>query len=217
MNGVKASETEVTEPAAEPDRRLCTKLLIGLGIFGSFCLQTFAVQAQGSGMLIDDFANNDLVSKLATRWRGVSDQVMGGVSEAAVTHCIIDGRRCLHLTGDVRLENNGGFIQASLDLSPLGETLDVSAYTGLRLVIRGNGEQYSVHLRTPENVRPWQSYRAHFIAGSGWVTVDLPFSAFVPHRLDAPLDITRLKRLGLVAIGRAFFADLAVSELGFYR
>ena len=23
----------------------------------------------------------------------------------------IDGRRCLRLTGDVRLENNGGFIQ----------------------------------------------------------------------------------------------------------
>ena len=217
MNGVKASETEVTEPAAEPDRRLCTKLLIGLGIFGSFCLQTFAVQAQGSGMLIDDFANNDLVSKLATRWRGVSDQVMGGVSEAAVTHCIIDGRRCLHLTGDVRLENNGGFIQAALDLAQTGESFDASTYTGLRLIVRGNGEQYSVHLRTPENVRPWQSYRAQFTTGPDWATVDIPFAAFAPYRLDAPLDVTRLRRIGLVAIGRAFTADLAVSELGFYR
>jgi hypothetical protein len=168
-------------------------------------------------MLIDDFANSDLVSKLGTRWRGVSDQVMGGLSEAAVTHDIIDGRPCLHLTGDVQLENNGGFVQASLDLSPSGGTLDSSAYAGFRFVVRGNGELYSVHLRTPDNVRPWQSYRAHFIAESDWVTVDLPFSAFVPHRLDVPLDITRLKRIGLVAIGRAFHADLLVSELGFYR
>jgi hypothetical protein len=178
-----------------------------LGLFGLLSLQTITVQAQSSDMLIDDFANSDLVSKLGTRWRGVSDTVMGGISRAVVAHDIIDGRPCLHLTGDVRLEN----------LSPSGKTLDASGYTGLRLVVRGNGERYSVHLRTPDNVRPWQSYRAHFIAGSDWVTVDLSFSAFLPHRLDVPLDITRLKRIGLVAIGRAFFADLAVSELGFYR
>jgi hypothetical protein len=193
------------------------KFLIVLGLFGLLSLQTITVQAQSSDMLIDDFANSDLVSKLGTRWRGVSDTVMGGISRAVVAHDIIDGRPCLHLTGDVRLENNGGFIQAALDLSPSGKTLDASGYTGLRLVVRGNGERYSVHLRTPDNVRPWQSYRAHFIAGSDWVTVDLSFSAFLPHRLDVPLDITRLKRIGLVAIGRAFFADLAVSELGFYR
>ena len=36
-------------------------------------------------------------------------------------------------------------------------------------------------------------------------------------RLETPLDVTRLRRLGLVAIGRAFHADLAVAEIGFYR
>ena len=86
----------------------------------------------------------------------------------------------------------------------------------MRLLVRGNGEQYSVHLRTPDNLRPWQSYRAHFVAGPEWQTVDLPFAAFAPYRLEAPLDVTRLRRIGLVAIGRAFFADLAVAELGFY-
>lgn len=39
----------------------------------------------------------------------------------------------------------------------------------------------------------------------------------MPYRLEAPLDITQLRRIGLVAIGRAFLADRAVSELGFYR
>ena len=168
-------------------------------------------------MLIDDFADANLVSKLGTRWRGVSDQVMGGISEASVSHGKIDGHPCLRLSGDVRLENDGGFIQAALDLAPMGETPDASDYSGLRLVVRGNGEQYSAHLRTPDNTRPWQSYRAHFTAGPYWAQVDLPFGAFVPYRLEAPLDKTRLRRIGLVAIGRAFYADLSVSEVRFFR
>ena len=108
-------------------------------------------------MLIDDFTNEGLVSKLGTWWRGVSDQVMGGISEATVSHGVIGGRPCLRMTGDVRLENDGGFIQAALDLAPSGETIDASAFTGMRIVVRGNGEKYSIHLRTPDNFRPWQS------------------------------------------------------------
>jgi hypothetical protein len=168
-------------------------------------------------MVIDDFSNPDLVSKLGTRWRGVSDKVMGGISEASVAHDVIDGRSCLRLTGDVRLENDGGFIQAALDLAAAGDTFDASDYAGLRLVARGNAEQYAVHLRTPDNVRPWQSYRGRLTAGPDWKTIDLPFASFAPYRLDAPLDIARLRRIGLVAMGRAFHADLAVSQLGFYR
>ena len=98
-----------------------------------------------------------------------------------------------------------------------GETLDASGYSGVSIIVRGNGEKYSVHLRTLDNVRPWQSYRAHFTVESDWDTIDLPFETFAPYRLEAPLDLTRLRRIGLVAIGRAFYADLAVSKLGFYR
>jgi hypothetical protein len=168
-------------------------------------------------MLIDDFSDRDLLSKLGTRWRAVSDRVMGGISEAFVSYDTIEGRTCLRLIGDVRLDNGGGFVQAALDMHPSSDTIDVSSYTGVRLIVRGNGESYSVHLRTPDNVRPWQSYRAHFSADAEWEAIDLPFEAFTPHRVDAPLDITRLRRIGLVAVGRAFHADLAVCELGFYR
>lgn len=198
-------------------RRRCSKLLLGIGLFGAVSLRSFEALAQSDVMLIDDFNDEGLLSKLGTRWRGVSDQVMGGVSEASISHGVIDGRPSLHLTGDVRLENDGGFIQAALDLTPSGETLDASAFAGVRIIVRGNGEKYSVHLRTPDNVRPWQSYRAHFTAGPDWKTIDLPFKTFVPYRLETPLDTTRLRRIGLVAIGRAFYADLAVSGLAFYR
>lgn len=168
-------------------------------------------------MLIDDFSDPNLVSQLGTAWRGVSDQVMGGISEASVTREVVAGKPALRLRGDVRLENDGGFIQAALDLAPERGIFDASGFTGVRVTARGNGERYSLHLRTRDNVRPWQSYRSHFVAGPEWGAQELPFAEFVPHRLEAPLDITRLRRIGLVAIGRAFNADLAVSELSFYR
>jgi len=193
------------------------RLIVGVLLFSVVSLHNSELSARSDLMLIDDFTDQGLVSKLGTRWRGVSDQVMGGISEAAVLHEVINDRPSLRLTGDVRLENDGGFIQAALDLTPSGETLDGSDFTGVRITVRGNGEKYSVHLRTMDNVRPWQSYRAHFTAGPEWETIDLPFENFVPYRLEAALDRRRLRRIGLVAIGRAFHADLAVSKLAFYQ
>ena len=176
--------------------------LIWFLVMAMMLVSTPVPHVYAGSMLIDDFLNADLVSKLGTRWRGVSDRVMGGISQASVYSEKINDRSCLRLNGDVRLENNGGFIQASLDLAPSDDTLDASNYTGIRLIVYGNGEQYSVHLRTPDNVRPWQSYRAHFAASPTWAKIEIPFSDFVPHRLEAPLDVKRLCRIGLVAIGR---------------
>ncbi|MGD8977263.1 MAG: CIA30 family protein [Gammaproteobacteria bacterium] len=167
-------------------------------------------------MLIDDFKDPKQGSSLGTRWRGFSDRVMGGVSRETLSFENIDGRECLRLTGEVRLENNGGFIQAALNLGTWGRTFDASGYTGLRLTVLGNGEEYSVHLRTPDNSRPWQSYRARFAAGPEWQTIEFPFDEFEPYRLETPLDRSRLRRIGIVAIGREFSADLAVCEIGFY-
>ena len=166
-------------------------------------------------MLIDDFSDNDLVSKLGTQWRGVSDKVMGGISDFSVAQRVINDRTSLHLTGEVCLENNGGFIQAALDFAISGETFNASDFFGIRLSVCGNDEQYSVHLRTPDNVQSWQSYRTHFTIGPDWETIDLPFAKFSPYRLDTPLDINRLRRIGIVAIGRAFHADIAVAEINF--
>jgi len=212
-------KTRSTGASSQPNfaRRRCAKVLAGISLFGTISLRNFKLSAQSITMLIDDFTDEGLVSKLGTRWRGVSDQVMGGISKASISYSVIDGRPCLRLTGGVRLENDGGFIQAALDLASPAETLDASGFKGVRIIVQGNGEKYSMHLRTPYNIRPWQSYRAHFKAGPDWETVDLPFETFVPYRLQAPLDTMRLRRIGLVAIGRAFYADLAVSKLAFYR
>ena len=167
-------------------------------------------------MLIDDFERADGVSALGTTWRTTSDRVMGGVSVARTERVVGDGDAGLRLTGEVSLENNGGFVQMGLDLASGGETLDASGLAGVCLVARGNGERYSVHLRTVDCVRPWQSYRAGFLAEAAWQEIRLPFTAFEAHRLDAPLDRSRLRRLGVVAIGRAFAADVTVARVALY-
>jgi hypothetical protein len=164
--------------------------------------------------LIDDFTMEG-VSRIGTRWRLVTDQVMGGVSKAKMQWRRVDNRSALCLTGDVSLENNGGFVQVNLDLAR-GGALDADAFKGVRLLVRGNGARYNVHLKTPATVLPWQSYRAAFDAGPDWREVRLPFTDFAPHRLEAKLDTRRLRRLGLVAIGRAMHADICIAELGFY-
>ncbi len=148
-------------------------------------------------------------------WRLVTDRVMGGVSDGRLSEAEIDGRRALCLEGSVRLENDGGFVQMALDLAPDGRPIDASRFAGLALEVSGNGERYGLHLRTADVARPWQSYRASFEAGPGWQRVALPFSAFAPHRIAAPFDASRLRRIGLVAIGRAFEARLCLARIAF--
>jgi hypothetical protein len=165
--------------------------------------------------LIDDFGAAPRAANGAV-WALVSDGVMGGLSSGRLEATEIGGRRCLRMTGRVRLENDGGFLQMALDLSPGGGLVDASGLKGIAVTVRGNGEAYGVHLRTAHLARPWQSYRAGFVATMDWTEQRLPFAGFVPHRTDVPFDPARLRRIGLVAIGRAFEADLAVAELRFF-
>jgi hypothetical protein len=180
-------------------------------------LGALAAPLKGETMLtLDDRSTGDLRTASGSSWRLVTDGVMGGVSRGRLEVDRIEGRPCLCLRGDVSLDNNGGFIQAALDLRSQGP-FDASGYGGIALEVYGNGEHYNVHLRTPDLRLPWQSYRAVFEAPPQWRVVELPFKTFTPHRTDVPLDLQRLLRVGVVAIGRAFEADLCLGKLALYR
>jgi hypothetical protein len=177
--------------------------------------QTAAVE---SG-LIDDFSDPQGLSRLGTPWRAVTDQVMGGRSEGSIVIEQVDGRQALCLRGEVSLANNGGFVQALLDLTPPrggSDAFDASVFSGVRLVVRGNREVYNVHLKTTSTHLPWQSYRASFVADPEWREVRIPFEGFEPHRLVQRLDPRRLTKLGILGIGRAFDARVCVAAVGFY-
>lgn len=167
-------------------------------------------------LILDDRRTGDYRSVLGTTWRLITDGVMGGVSNGDLTLDTINGKPCLRLRGDVRLENSGGFVQAALDVKQ-DTAFDASAFSGLLLEVHGNDETYNLHLRTNDVWLPWQSYRASFQAASGWHTVRLPFAEFSGYRITAPLSLEQLERIGIVAIGRAFKADLCVASLALYR
>ncbi len=167
-------------------------------------------------LIIDDRRTGDYHSSLGTSWRLITDSVMGGISKGQLTIDRIDNRDCLRLRGDVRLDNRGGFVQAALDVK--GETtFDASHYQGVLLEVHGNDEVYNLHIRTEDVWLPWQSYRASFHAPVGWQTVRLPFSGFAGYRIGSALDLEHLERIGIVAIGRAFTADLCLARVGLYR
>ena len=93
----------------------------------------------GVGALIDDFRDPERAANGA-RWRFASDTVMGGVSAGVLAHRRMGGRPALRMTGDVSLENDGGFISMSVELAPDGGTFDASQFAGVRFDVLGNGD-----------------------------------------------------------------------------
>jgi hypothetical protein len=184
--------------------------------FAPFSFES-AMNGQSGSLLIDDFSKDSGASSFGTQWRMFTDQVMGGVSTGEWNYETIDGRRCLRLRGDVSLANNGGFVQIGLPLTRDGWPFDASSFKGVRLWARGNGEAYSIHLRSSDSRLPWQYYGAEFVANGSWQKFDVPFSAFVPEGLEAELRPDRLVRIAVVAIKKEFKADIAVARLEFYR
>ena len=174
-----------------------------------------SVMAEANLFVIDDRSSGDLVATSGNEWRLITDGVMGGVSDGRLLVDTVESQRCLRLRGDVKLDNNGGFVQAALDLTEAAPQ-NICDYTGLMLYVYGNDEQYNIHLRTQENWLPWQSYRAAFTAIPEWKKLYIPFKEFKPYRISKVLNIDLLKRVGIVAIGREFKADLCIGGLVFY-
>ena len=155
--------------------------------------------------------------KLNPTWEYVADGVMGGISQGRILSTNEGGVAEHRLTGDVSLENNGGFIQMSFNMTQDGAAFDVSEWTGIALELKGNGQDYELRLRTTELTRPWQSYRTVLTTQPDWRLVKIPFSGFEPYRTSVPFDPRKLRRVGILAVGRAFHADISVRSVSLYR
>jgi hypothetical protein len=167
-----------------------------------------------SEWLIDDRASGSAASTLGPSWRFFTDGVMGGVSSGSLRIETVQGRSALCLRGQVRLDNNGGFVQIALDLP---EGPPAARWRGVELDVLGNGRRYGLHLRTTATSLPWQAWRAPFEAPPMWQRLRLPFEAFEPHRTGGTLRARELRRIGIVAIGEAFDAEICVARVALYR
>jgi hypothetical protein len=170
----------------------------------------------GSRLVLSDFGTTPEYVAPGARWLGFSDRVMGGVSDARVALAEVAGRRGLRLTGRVTRDNGGGFIQVALDLAPRGGVLDASGYDGFEFWVHGNDEDYNVHLRTPDCRWYDQSYRHSFRAAARWQAVRVPWTAFAPNDVPAPLATARLQRFAVLGWMREFVADVTLGSVALY-
>lgn len=137
---------------------------------------------------------------------------MGGVSSGSMTSEVVAGRPALCLRGQVRLDNNGGFIQMALPVSP-----PPADWPAIELDVFGNGHRYGLHLRTTAMTLPWQAWRTAFVAGPAWQTLRLPLVGFEPYRFSGTLRAADVCRVGLLALGARFDAELCVARLAWAR
>jgi hypothetical protein len=153
---------------------------------------------------------------LTLDWAFVADIVMGGVSQGRLAREIVAGRPATRLTGRVSLENGGGFLQMAADIDD-GRAVNLSDWTGIALDVTGNSEGYELRLRTSDLTRPWQSYRAPFTAPPDWRTIRVAFADLDSHRTEAPFDPGAVRRIGVLAIGRVFDADISIAAIRLWR
>ena len=71
-------------------------------------------------------------------WVFAADTVMGGVSSGHIETLNIKGRMTTRLTGDVSLENNGGFVQMAFDINDDGSTFNASGFDGVEIDVLEN-------------------------------------------------------------------------------
>ncbi len=150
-------------------------------------------------------------------------------SKGICTREVIKGRSCNLMKGKVSLYNNGGFIQMATALSTnpaKSLTVDATNFSGVELDVLYKGEEdeenFNVHLRNSACLRQFSSYRGTFKVKNNddWQTVKIPFTDFVgygPGSSTIPFDASELRRLGIVAIGKAMEVYLAVAGVRFYK
>jgi hypothetical protein len=189
---------------------IVTSCLRRLFLVMGFCGTVLAAPiAYGGEQMIEDFSGTP-----ADRWVFISDRVMGGVSSGQVT-LVRDGDQIiLNLKGAVSTKNNGGFIQARLDLP---QSLPDTA-VGLELRVKGNAQAYYIHARTSGTILPWNFYQAKFDATPGWAVVRIPFTDFKAQGrlLRDTLLADAIKSIAVVAYGRDHDADVSVARISYY-
>jgi len=192
-------------------------LLPFAGWFRTMAAENTSTPNNDAGTLVlSDFSADKPYVMEGASWRGFSDRVMGGISDANLDKDTVAGKNCARLTGTVTRESNGGFIQMALYFGADEAELDGSAYSGIELLVYGNNEDYNVHMRTADCGWYDQSYRHTFFAKPEWQRVRIPFSEFEANSVTAPFNSARINRIAILGWMREFQADIALSRIALY-
>ncbi len=128
-------------------------------------------------MQLFDFSNNSDLNN----WFVVDDGVMGGRSAGNLS---ISKEGHGVFSGDVSLENNGGF--SSLRYS--FEQKEIANFSVCKIRLRGDGKRYQFRVKQDRYNR--YSYISYFETSGEWETIEIPLSSMYPtfrgRKLDMP-------------------------------
>ncbi|MFW5820668.1 MAG: CIA30 family protein [Bacteroidota bacterium] len=128
-------------------------------------------------------------------WLIINDAVMGGVSTSDIEF-IPAGY--LKFTGNVSLENNGGFASFRTQ----AKVFNLNKFEGIKIRVRGDGKRYSFRLRS-DNSYYGVAYAADFQSiRDEWQEIEIPFRDFTArYRGRIVLDTEQLDKENIRQLG----------------
>ena len=119
-------------------------------------------------------ATGEVTGDAAAGWSVVNDTVMGGVSTGRLAWD--DG--ALVFTGELSLDNNGGFASVRSPLVDPAAAAGWAERTGLAVEAQGDGRAWTVEVRTDTEDGGWIA--AISTSPDGITAVELPWATFEP-------------------------------------
>ena len=176
-------------------------------ILKSLLVSSFALSFASGGAMAENIIQTG-------QWSYFADTVMGGVSEGTAVFESRGVDKTIRLTGEVSTANNGGFIQVRSS----GPWELAEGKTGIKLKVKGNGEQYYLHIRNSSTRLPWHYYHQGFETTSTWREIKLPFQFFKKSASVLRTLVTQntIKTIAIVAYGKDHTADISIISLEFY-
>jgi NADH dehydrogenase [ubiquinone] 1 alpha subcomplex assembly factor 1 len=154
-----------------------------------FSTGIFAHADEPASKTLDDFKT----TRAAGSWKSINDGVMGGLSKGGPN--VSKGRK-LVFKGEISLKNNGGF--SSIRTS--GKTMDLSAYDGIEIRVKGDGRMY--YLTARSNGRRMLAYWSPIQPPKGeWTVIRVPFDSFYASYLGKKITALKLNSKKVTSVG----------------
>jgi len=119
----------------------------------------------------NDVLINSSLMKTENQWRIVNDGVMGGLS---LSRAIINNDNKIVFSGNVSLENNGGF--ASLR-SPVKD-YNFEKFSRIEIKIKGDGKRYSISMKETTYFNGYFYTVSFETKKDEYIIVQIPFNEF---------------------------------------
>ena len=140
-------------------------------------------------------------------WVGVTDQVMGGISDLEISYS--DG--IFFMIGNVSTDNNGGFVR-------LSNRVDIQSndFKGIKFKAKGNSEIYEIHVTLKGfKIPPWSYFSKAFKVKNSWQNYEIFFKDLkkATGYSAASMKAKNIKDISIAGYGRDFDVNLQIKDI----